>query len=174
MDYLDYQGLQRYHELLSDQIGAKASKVKIGSSGTEYSSSNGTITIPLYPTTLPASDVQPWAKAASKPTYAYSEIGYEIQSTSSVGGAITIDGSKPLHIITLTGNVSGVTLSTNPSSGHYTHVIFTAANEQTIAIAHNSNTICPEGEDLELTIPAGGYVEVSFLNINNIIYVRGL
>jgi len=46
--------------------------VTVGS--TAYTPSSGVVTIPAYPTTLPASDVYDWAKAASKPTYAYSEI----------------------------------------------------------------------------------------------------
>ena len=36
---------------------------------------NGVITIPAYPTTLPASDVSAWAKASTKPSYSLSEIG---------------------------------------------------------------------------------------------------
>lgn len=35
---------------------------------------NGVITIPAYPTSLPASDVSAWAKASTKPSYALSEI----------------------------------------------------------------------------------------------------
>ena len=56
--------------------GAKADtavqSVKIGTK--EYKS--GTIvTLPAYPTTLPASDVKAWAKAATKPTYTKAEVG---------------------------------------------------------------------------------------------------
>jgi hypothetical protein len=36
--------------------------------------SSGIITIPAYPTSLPASDVYSWAKASSKPSYSLSEI----------------------------------------------------------------------------------------------------
>ena len=36
--------------------------------------SSGIITIPAYPTSLPASDVHDWAKASSKPSYSLSEI----------------------------------------------------------------------------------------------------
>ena len=36
--------------------------------------SSGVITIPAYPTSLPASDVYDWAKASSKPSYSLSEI----------------------------------------------------------------------------------------------------
>lgn len=47
--------------------------VKVGS--TSYSPSSGVVSLPAYPTTLPASDVYAWAKAATKPTYTPSEIG---------------------------------------------------------------------------------------------------
>lgn len=46
--------------------------VKIGA--TEYKSGT-TVTLPAYPTTLPASDVKAWAKADTKPTYTKSEVG---------------------------------------------------------------------------------------------------
>ena len=56
--------------------GAKADSavqsVKIGT--TEYKSGT-TVTLPAYPTTLPASDVKAWAKADTKPTYTKSEVG---------------------------------------------------------------------------------------------------
>ena len=47
--------------------------VKVGS--TSYSPSSGVVSLPAYPTTLPASDVSSWAKASSKPTYTASEVG---------------------------------------------------------------------------------------------------
>lgn len=56
--------------------------VKISGSSTEYKSGT-TVTLPAYPTTLPASDVSAWAKAASKPTYTASEVG---AATSAQGG----------------------------------------------------------------------------------------
>lgn len=40
-----------------------------------YSVTNNSITIPAYPTSLPASDVYTWAKAKTKPSYTWSEIG---------------------------------------------------------------------------------------------------
>lgn len=46
--------------------------VKIGT--TEYKSGT-TVTLPSYPTSLPASDVPSWAKQKTKPTYSASEIG---------------------------------------------------------------------------------------------------
>lgn len=47
-------------------------QVKVGS--TAYNPSNGVVSLPAYPTSLPASDVYNWAKQSVKPEYAISEI----------------------------------------------------------------------------------------------------
>lgn len=52
---------------------AGVSKLTVGE--TEYNPIDGNITIPAYPTTLPASDVSAWAKSDTKPSYTKSEIG---------------------------------------------------------------------------------------------------
>lgn len=61
---------------LADAIAA-AGSVKSLTVGNEnhIPDSNGVITIPAYPTSLPASDVSAWAKANEKPSYTLSEIG---------------------------------------------------------------------------------------------------
>lgn len=124
---------------------------------------------------MPASDVSAWAKASSKPSYAYSEIRYTVNAISSSGGSVSLAGTTPLHVVTLTGNVSALTLSINPAAGHSCHVIFTSTAERTVAIAHNAtNRVCPEAKDVSLTVPANGYVEIDFLSANNKIYVRGV
>lgn len=114
---------------------------------------------------------------ANKPTYAYSEISYPVNTTTANGvytGNITIDGTKPLHVIAITGNVT-VTLSANPSDGHSSHVIFTSTAARTITINHNSTSmVCPEAENVALSLTANGYVEVDFLSANNKIFVRGV
>lgn len=48
-------------------------QVKVGT--TAYNPSSGVVSLPAYPTSLPASDVSSWAKAASKPTYSADEVG---------------------------------------------------------------------------------------------------
>jgi len=145
------------------------------------------------PTTLPASDVSSWAKAASKPSYAYSEIGYTVATASdnsNTSGAITLDGEKPLHVIALSGAVTSVAFTSGklPAVGHSCHVIFTAASATTVTLSHIDDQsvryICPAGEDPDdLEVPAGGYVEIDFLrapdttesnNTINWIYVRGI
>ena len=52
--------------------GGTVTQVKVGTSA--YNPTSGVISLPAYPTSLPASDVQAWAKAANKPSYSYSEI----------------------------------------------------------------------------------------------------
>ena len=106
----------------------------------------------------------------------YGNVTFSINTTTSSGGTLSLDGTIPLHVVTLTGNVSALSLSTNPVAGHSCHIILTAASEYTVAIAHDAtNRICPEGKSPDpFTIPAGGYVEINFLNIGNKIYVRGI
>lgn len=59
--------------------------VKIGE--TEYK--NGTsVVLPAYPTTLPASDVPAWAKAASKPAYTASEVGALASTVTHLSGDV--------------------------------------------------------------------------------------
>lgn len=112
--------------------------------------------------------------AGNADSVAYSGVSYGVNAVTT-SGAISLDGTIPLHVITLNGNASSVALSANPPSGHSCHVILTAAAEQTVAIAHDStNRVCPDAEDISLTIPAGGYVEIDFFNANNKVFVRGI
>ena len=47
-------------------------QVKVGT--TAYNPSSGVVSLPAYPTTLPASDVYSWAKASTKPSYTLDEV----------------------------------------------------------------------------------------------------
>lgn len=83
--------------------GAKADSavqsVKIGTATTEYKSGT-TVTLPAYPTTLPASDVSAWAKAATKPTYTKAEVGLgNVDNTA--------DANKSVKYATSSGACSG-------------------------------------------------------------------
>ena len=135
-----------------------------------YSEISGT------PSSLPASDVYSWAKASSKPSYAYSEIGYSAY-TATTSGALTLDGSTyPLCCITLNGNISSVAFSSYPPAGHSCHIIFnnSGSSDYTVAIAHGTLK-CPEGQDVPLTVKAGGYAEIDVLHVENVAYfVRGV
>lgn len=100
--------------------GAKADSavqsVKIGS--TEYKSGT-TVTLPAYPTSLPASDVPAWAKAPTKPTYTKAEVGLgNVDNTA--------DSAKSVKYAASAGavtweNVSGKPSTYTPSS--HTHTI---------------------------------------------------
>lgn len=60
--------------------------VKVGD--TSYSQIDGVVSLPAYPTTLPASDVKAWAKADNKPTYTASEVGALASTTTHLSGDI--------------------------------------------------------------------------------------
>lgn len=89
--------------------GAKADtavqSVKIGT--TEYKSGTG-VTLPAYPTTLPASDVYAWAKASTKPSYTKSEVGLgNVDNTA--------DKDKSVKYATSAGSANSATSATTAS-----------------------------------------------------------
>lgn len=102
--------------------GGAVDTVYIGS--TEYApDANGKVTLPSYPTSLPASDVYSWAKASSKPSYTYSEVGaassghtHSNATTSSSGFMSYSDKSK------LNGIDSGANYYTHPTGAGYKHI----------------------------------------------------
>lgn len=67
--------------------------------GTELPITNKTVNLPAYPTTLPASDVYDWAKASTKPSYNFGEIGGTVADSQLPDTItdLTVDG-------TLSGN----------------------------------------------------------------------
>ena len=128
--------------------------------------------------------------AVGKVNQGYAGVDYSIATAADNGntsGVLTIDGTKALTVIALTGNVSSISIATgkNPTKNHSAHVILANASNAayTVAIAHNATTcICPGGTDPDpLEVAAGGYVEIDFLCINatdvaanDKIYVRGV
>ena len=164
--------------------------ITIGTGGTDYTPTNGIVTIPEYPTTLPASDVSAWAKAANKPSYGYGEIAY-LSATSAdytianSSTTLSVDGTQPLQVVTTTANIAGITFSALPANGHSCHLIITATSAKTVDIAHNATmitvggtaytTVCPKAAAIDtLEITAGGYVELDLLRVGTKIYVRGV
>ena len=106
----------------------------------------------------PASDVYAWAKESTKPTY----IASEVMSISTV--AISANTSSTCSIIGLVNAGKAQTIIyTNSGSSDYT-----------VTVPTNEAIITPDGAAIELTCPAGGYCEVSYLNIGGTIYARGL
>ena len=78
--------------------GGTVTAVKVGS--TSYSPTDGVVSLPAYPTTLPASDVSAWAKASTKPSYNLDEI--------SDGSTRKLANYLPLSGGTLTSSSLGV------------------------------------------------------------------
>ena len=68
--------------------GGDVSSVKVGST-TYNPDSNGVVSLPAYPTSLPASDVYSWAKSSSKPSYSASEVGAVPTSRKVNGKALS-------------------------------------------------------------------------------------
>ena len=113
----------------------------------------------------------------------YAQLGY---ATSHINGsgALTIAGTDPVYVVTVSANISSVALQTNPTYGHSCHIIFKSADSSsyTVAIGNDSvNRICPTSAGITLTVPAAGtgYVEVDFLNtgdstVGDEVYVRGV
>jgi len=110
----------------------------------------------------------------------YSAITYAVSTTSDNGntsGSVTIDGTKPLTILTVTGDITSLSLASGkmPVAGHSAHVMLTSSAARNVTIVHNStSSVCPSGSNVTLSIPADGFVEVDFINVNNKIYVRGI
>lgn len=78
----------------ASEVGA-VSSVKIGTN-TYSPNSNGLVTLPTYPSSLPASDVYSWAKQSTKPSYTATEVGAVSKVTvngttySATNGTVTL------------------------------------------------------------------------------------
>ena len=104
----------------------------------------------------PASDVSAWAKASTKPTYKIGEVmilSYQ-SIDSNAKSACYIEGSS--------------------NSGKAQTIIYNNNNSYDLTVIVPTTYKTPDGEAIELTCPAGGYCEVSFLNIDGTIFARGL
>ena len=76
------------------------STVKLGT--TSYNVSSNIISLPSYPTSLPASDVYSWAKQSTKPSYTFSEIGSKPTTLSGYGITDSLSTSNYSSYITST------------------------------------------------------------------------
>jgi len=89
------------NKLSGIEESAQVNKIEhITLGGTEQAITNKTVNLPAYPTTLPASDVSAWAKASTKPSYDFSEIGGSV-ANSQLPSSISIEN------VTASGELSG-------------------------------------------------------------------
>lgn len=96
--------------------------------GTTYSPDETTklITLPNYPTTLPASDVYSWAKQPNKPSYSFSELsshpttlgGYGITDAVTIDTHQQIDGTKEFRQTVFIDTQSDVKLIMRDDDNH--------------------------------------------------------
>ena len=137
--------------------GAKADtavqSVKISGNDTELK--HGTsVTLPEYPTTLPASDVSAWAKAPTKPTYTKSEVGLEnVTNDKQVKGLAS--GTTAGHVVTwgedgYTVKDSGFTIASNvPANAKFTDTTYSTATTSTLGLvksASGTNKVAVAGD----------------------------
>ncbi len=99
---------------LDKTTASAVQSVKIGT--TEYKSGT-TVTLPSYPTSLPASDVPSWAKQKTKPTYTASEIGLgnvgNFKAVSTVASQGLTDTEKSNARANIGAQVAGSYASAN-------------------------------------------------------------
>lgn len=105
----------------------------------------------------PASDVYSWAKAVNKPSYTLSEVGASMSSVA---------------ISSNTSSTCSITGSSN--AGKTQTIIYTNNTSSDLTVTVPTTYTTPDGQAIELTCKAGGYCEVSYINIGGTIYARGL
>lgn len=97
--------------------------IKVGSSGSTLSPSSGVVTIPAYPTTLPASDVSAWAKASTKPSYSALEISCTGMVGSPLNGANVQTALENVAALAYgRSRAIGINLTTSTTASGYTMV----------------------------------------------------
>lgn len=94
----------------------------------------------------------------------------------NVSGSIQIDPNYDVQILSLSGDVSSLTVGGSVTQGKIlTSIIYNGgSSDKYVTIAHNSTYICQDGQNLSLTVPAGGYCEVSYLYDGSRYFVRGV
>lgn len=121
-------------------------RVDVGS--TQYSPENGVVSLPAYPTTLPASDVYAWAKASTKPSYSLTEITgtadlQAIEALSGTSGLLRKTAANTWELDTnsyvTSSGVTSITAGTGLSGG-------TITGTGTIAISSTYQDYIAHGE----------------------------
>lgn len=95
-------------------ITGKPSFASVATSG-KYSDLSG---LPTIPTTLPASDVYAWAKAATKPPYTKAEVGLGNVDNLAASGYLTALSSNTTNAVSITvgGTTKNITAATMKTS----------------------------------------------------------
>ena len=141
--------------------------VKIGT--TEYKSGT-TVTLPSYPTSLPASDVPSWAKQKTKPTYSASEIGLgnvgNFKAVSTVASQRLTDTEKSNARANIGAQIAGSYASSTHNhddkyqakgsyaSASHTHTKSQITDFPTSMPANGGNSSTVNGHTVNSNVPA--------------------
>lgn len=142
--------------------------VKIGT--TEYKSGT-TVTLPSYPTSLPASDVSDWAKAKTKPSYSASEVGLgnvgNFKAVSTVQSQGLTDTEKTNARANIGAQVAGSYASSThnhddkyQAKGNYASALHTHTKSQITDFpsslpANGGNASTVNGHTINADVPSG-------------------
>ena len=141
----DMAGIYGY--LKSSALSGYVTSVKVGT--TAYNPSSGVVSLPAYPTSLPASDVYAWAKASTKPSYTLDEVSdgitRKLANCVTLASAQTINATKTFsaqQAFTVAQGTSPFTVSSNTVisnlnadllDGHHGSYYATASSVTTIS-----------------------------------------
>lgn len=95
--------------------------------------------------------------------------GYEIPQTTTLNSFLK--GS--MKVVSANSNITNFNETT--AAGTQLHIIYTnTSSADTTVTIPTSGYKTPDGQQMNITVPKGGYAEVNLMNIEGTTYVRGL
>ena len=137
-----------------------------------------TVELPAYPTTLPASDVQAWAKAPNKPTYSKGEVGLgnviNVRQIAGLSAGTTTDHVVAFGADGYTVKDTGFTIGKSvPSNAKFTDTTYAVANASTAGLvksASGANKVTVAGDG---TMNVGSVSTDTITNGANVLILNG-
>ena len=137
-----------------------------------------TVELPAYPTTLPASDVQAWAKAPNKPTYSKGEVGLgnviNVRQIAGLSAGTTADHVVAFGADGYTVKDTGFTIGKSvPSNAKFTDTTYAVANASTAGLvksASGANKVTVAGDG---TMNVGSVSTDTITNGANVLILNG-
>lgn len=78
-----------------------------------------------------------------------------------------------IKTVTVNNNINSFAVDSIPSNTQQ-HTIFVNGGSQEYTVTIPTTYKTPDGNDIVLTVPVGGFAEANFMKIGSIIYARGL
>ena len=143
-DLLKYDG-SKWVNIPMASISGKVEGITVNNSNYYPEPTTKLITLPNYPTTLPASDVYSWAKQPNKPSYSFSELSSHPTTLGGYGitDAYTKSDADRKYVLkagdTMTGNLVFAHTSERPSYSGSIGITFREqiANGQGVKLVYN-------------------------------------